>query len=110
MSAGNDNIVTITDELKFCLVYLEMQKIRYGDALKYTVDISGENSTLFIPAFSLQLLTENVIKHNALTNAVRNVSQYFARKLIVSLSLPFSEKIIVSKEKVTLFLNWLSGK
>jgi len=68
MSAGNDNIVTITDELKFCLVYLEMQKIRYGDALKYTVDISGENSTLFIPAFSLQLLTENAIKHNALTN------------------------------------------
>lgn len=43
-------------------------------------------------------------------NAIRNVSQYFARKLIVSLSIPFDSKIIVSKEKVTLFLNWLSGK
>jgi len=69
MSAGNDNIVTITDELKFCLDYLEMQKIRYGDALKYTVDISDEQGKSgFIPAFSLQLLTENAIKHNALTN------------------------------------------
>jgi sensor histidine kinase YesM len=68
MSAGNDNLVTIADELKFCLDYLEMQKIRYGDALKYTVDISDEKSTLFIPAFSIQLLSENAIKHNALTN------------------------------------------
>jgi DNA-binding LytR/AlgR family response regulator len=43
-------------------------------------------------------------------NSIRNVSQYFARKLIVSLSIPVEMKIIVSKEKVTLFLNWLSGK
>jgi len=43
-------------------------------------------------------------------NAVRNVSQYFARKLIISLSIPFDREIIVSKEKVSLFLNWLSGK
>jgi two-component system, LytTR family, response regulator len=43
-------------------------------------------------------------------NAIRNVSQYFARKLIVSLSIPFDLKIIVSKEKITLFLNWLSAK
>lgn len=68
ISAGNDNIVPISDELRFCLDYLGMQKIRYGGALKYTVDISEEQSKSgFIPAFSLQLLTENAIKHNALT-------------------------------------------
>jgi len=43
-------------------------------------------------------------------NAIKDASQYFARKLIVSLTIPFSEKITISKEKVTLFLNWLSGK
>lgn len=43
-------------------------------------------------------------------NAVKDASQYFGRKLIVTLTIPFSEKIIVSKEKVTLFLDWLSGK
>lgn len=43
-------------------------------------------------------------------NAVRDASHYFARKLIVTLTIPFSEKITISKEKVTLFLDWLSGK
>ncbi len=41
--------------------------------------------------------------------AIANVSQYFARKLSVSLNLPFNEKILVSKEKSSNFLNWLSG-
>lgn len=41
---------------------------------------------------------------------IGNVTQYFSRKLIVYLSIPFNEKIIVSKEKVASFLAWLSGK
>jgi DNA-binding LytR/AlgR family response regulator len=40
--------------------------------------------------------------------AIREVSQYFGRKLSVSLVIPFSHKIIVSKEKSTDFLKWLS--
>ena len=41
--------------------------------------------------------------------AIKDASQYFARKLSVSLIVPFKEKIIVSKEKSKDFLNWLSG-
>lgn len=41
--------------------------------------------------------------------AIANASQYFARKLSVSLIIPFEEKIIISKEKSKEFLNWLSG-
>jgi len=41
--------------------------------------------------------------------AIKEASQYFARKLSLSLSIPFSETIIVSKVKVPDFLNWLSG-
>lgn len=43
-------------------------------------------------------------------NAIKSASQYFSRKLIVTLLIPFSERITVSKEKASLFLNWLSGK
>ena len=42
--------------------------------------------------------------------AVKEVSQYFARKLSVSISVPFKEIITVSKLKVTDFLNWLSNE
>lgn len=41
--------------------------------------------------------------------AISDASQYFARKLVVNLSIPFNERITVSKEKTTEFLNWLSG-
>ena len=42
-------------------------------------------------------------------DAVKDASRYFERKLVVSLTVPFNEKITVSKEKATLFLNWLTG-
>lgn len=41
--------------------------------------------------------------------AIANASRYFARKLSVSLIIPFKEKILVSKEKSSDFLSWLSG-
>ena len=40
--------------------------------------------------------------------AVREASQYFARKLSITLSVPFSETITISKVKVPDFLRWLS--
>ncbi len=69
VSTEYDNIVKIKDELKLCLDYLEMQKIRYGEALQFHIDIPEKIvQTGFVPVFSLQLLSENAIKHNALTN------------------------------------------
>lgn len=43
--------------------------------------------------------------------AIKDASQYFHRKLVINLSIPFTvnEPITVSKVKVTKFLNWLSG-
>jgi two-component system, LytTR family, response regulator LytT len=41
--------------------------------------------------------------------AVKEASQYFARKLSITLSIPFNEIITISKVKVPDFLNWLSG-
>jgi two-component system, LytTR family, response regulator LytT len=41
--------------------------------------------------------------------AIKEASQYFARKLSVTLSIPFSETITISKVKVPDFLNWLAG-
>jgi two-component system, LytTR family, response regulator LytT len=40
--------------------------------------------------------------------AVKEASQYFNRKLLVHLSLPFDEPILIGKEKTTAFLNWLA--
>jgi hypothetical protein len=63
----NVNTVKVEEELKLSLDYIEMQKIRFGDALHFEVDIPAEAKTGFLPVFSLQMLLENAIKHNAFT-------------------------------------------
>ena len=40
--------------------------------------------------------------------AVKDVSQYFHRKLLVNLTIPFDGEVVVGKLKVTAFKEWLS--
>ncbi|MDX8341145.1 histidine kinase [Draconibacterium sp. IB214405] len=69
ISNQNKKIVKIEDELKFCNEYIELQKVRFGDALSYSVDIPEEiQEEKSILAFSIQPLVENAIKHNELTS------------------------------------------
>ncbi|MFC3810263.1 LytR/AlgR family response regulator transcription factor [Lacihabitans lacunae] len=42
-------------------------------------------------------------------NIIKDVSQYFNRKLLINISLEFSEHILVSKEKSPAFLSWLAN-
>lgn len=65
--ATRANTVSLEEELSLCVDYLEMQKTRFGQTLKYTIDIPEERRyNGFVPIFSIQLLLENVIKHNAM--------------------------------------------
>jgi two-component system, LytTR family, response regulator LytT len=42
--------------------------------------------------------------------AVKNVEHYFARKLLVNLAVPVSDKLLISKEKANSFLSWLDDR
>jgi len=69
ISNQNKKIVKIEDELKFCNEYVELQKVRFGKALSYSVDIPEEiQENKSVLSFSIQPLIENAIKHNELTN------------------------------------------
>ncbi len=69
ISNQNKKIVKIEEELKFCNDYIELQKVRFGNALSYSVEVPEEiQENKSILAFSIQPLIENAIKHNELTN------------------------------------------
>lgn len=57
-------LVSLGDELDFCYSYFFLQKIRFGDKILFTVDISTEFIHNMLPPLSLQLVIENVLKHN----------------------------------------------
>lgn len=68
VSLNNSPATTLQEELNICKNYLEMQKIRFGEALEWNLII--ENNEIlkgFVPSFSLQPLLENAIKHNIFT-------------------------------------------
>lgn len=57
-------IVTLEKELEFMRSYLFLQQIRYGENLKYTLNIPSELLATVVPPLTLQVLLENAIKHN----------------------------------------------
>ncbi|MFN8252392.1 MAG: histidine kinase [Ferruginibacter sp.] len=67
-TSAASSVTEVKDELELCLSYLQMQEVRFGDALRYDVT----NKKLLVakgklPVFALQVLAENAIKHNAFT-------------------------------------------
>jgi sensor histidine kinase YesM len=65
----NDRMATtLQEELDFCQNYLEMQKMRFGEALEWDIKINDSKMLkCTVPTFSLQPLVENAIKHNRFT-------------------------------------------
>lgn len=59
--------VRLKDELKLCNDYIEMQKIRFEDAIIFDISIPDDRNESSLPIFSIQLLLENAIKHNSFT-------------------------------------------
>jgi two-component system LytT family sensor kinase len=63
------DVVDVEDELKLCLSYLQMQKVRFGEMLHFSITNPQLHSAKGkLPVYSLQLLAENAIKHNSFTN------------------------------------------
>jgi LytS/YehU family sensor histidine kinase len=68
ISSTTLNTIQLEEELKLCLDYLDMQKMRFDQSLRYTIDIPPViRTTSFVPAFSILPLLENAIKHNKFT-------------------------------------------
>lgn len=63
-------VATVGQEMSLLGDYLQMQQIRFADALHFTSTVPGQIYGQFcLPSFSLQPLLENAIKHNELTRA-----------------------------------------
>lgn len=68
VSPNQADLVQLAKELQLCEDYIEMQKIRFGEALQVAIAIPEKTLKKgFVPGFSVQLLIENAIKHNAFT-------------------------------------------
>jgi hypothetical protein len=68
LSYRETELIPLREELELLQTYVYLQQQRFGDALRFTVDLPKEtmDGTL-IPPLALQLLAENAFKHNAIS-------------------------------------------
>ncbi len=66
---NNKGAVTVQEELNFFNAYLYLMCLRHENAIFVDIKVSDESLTYHLPTFSLQLLAENCIKHNIVSEA-----------------------------------------
>ncbi|MCF2503564.1 histidine kinase [Dyadobacter sp. CY107] len=60
----NDYFDTIENELEMVATYLHVEKVRFGERLRFTVEVTDPTlKELQVPKFILQPIVENAIKH-----------------------------------------------
>jgi two-component system LytT family sensor kinase len=55
--------IPLADELEFLRTYLEVERVRFGERLTSSIDVSQEALGALVPALFLQPLVENSIRH-----------------------------------------------
>ncbi|MDQ2794221.1 MAG: histidine kinase [Bacteroidota bacterium] len=66
LDSESQELVPLADEIAFAESYLYLQKTRLGDALAVEMNLPpAAVAPYYVPPLALQLLLENVVKHNA---------------------------------------------
>jgi two-component system, LytTR family, sensor kinase len=64
---NEEGMSTVENEIKFIRSYFQLLQTRHGEAVQLNIEIDKRYNPYLLPSLSLQLLVENVVKHNALS-------------------------------------------
>lgn len=95
VQSKTQELVTLEKELQFVSDYLNLQKIRFANAFIATIDVSENVLQKKLPVLALQILIENIFKHNYFTE---NKPLHFSIKV-------YENNLIVWNEKTSIKLS-----
>lgn len=84
---NEDGLSTVENEIRFIRSYYQLLQTRHGEALQMIVEIDKRYNAYLLPSLTLQLLVENVVKHNQLSKNHPLVIEIFTtagNKLVVN--------------------------
>lgn len=103
----NKYLIVPIENIAFFYVKHESSTIVCFDRQEYFVNYSLENiQNLLHEKRFFRLNRQYLLSFNA----IKEVEHYFARKLLVNLIVAVPDKLIVPKEKVSIFLQWLENR
>jgi sensor histidine kinase YesM len=63
LDANQAGLVPLAAEMKVVADYLEIERARFGDRLRYQIDMAGDLDAARVPALAVQTLVENSVKY-----------------------------------------------
>ena len=63
LDSENAGLVTVREELGVVRDYLDIEQVRFGQRLRYRIDVEPAAESLVVPALSIQTLAENSVKY-----------------------------------------------
>lgn len=88
--------VPLEEELKFLQAYVFLQQIRFGDKLKIDVQLNGTKS--LVAPLSLQMLIENAIKHNVISEDNPLFVKVYADEHYLTVENNLQKKMVIKEE------------
>lgn len=81
LSCQNKSLVSIGEELDFIRKFIFLHQVRLGDCLELENELPLDVYECSIPPLTLQLLVENVVKHNVISPAKPMVISIYADRI-----------------------------
>lgn len=80
------HLISLEEEIEHVNTYIQLQQIRFGDNLIFSVALDKEVLSYYLPPFAMQMVIENAIKHNAIskTKPLKISISYENEQLIIA--------------------------
>jgi len=104
---NNKYTVVPTDNIAFFYIKGDLPVLYTFDNKEYFVNQSLDTLESVLPAGKFFRASRQYLVHFP---AVKEIEHYFARKLLVHLTVNTPEKVIISKEKSVGFLHWMDNR
>jgi two-component system LytT family sensor kinase len=102
LSSHNEQPVTLQNEMESLRLYLEIEKVRFGERLIIEEDIQPECLTALLPGMLLQPLYENAVKHGVYESTETVVIRTSAHKengqVVISVSNNIDPESVVTRK------------
>jgi two-component system, LytTR family, sensor histidine kinase AlgZ len=63
LATGSPALVPLDDELRVVRDYLDIERVRFGERLRYDIQVTNGAAAALVPRLSLQTLVENSVKY-----------------------------------------------
>lgn len=67
LDSKDKRLIPVSEEVDFVKAYQFLLKVRFGDAMKINFELGDDVMKTLIPPLTLQILIENAVKHNEMT-------------------------------------------